>query len=172
MRGVPHSLLVTVECLSAKEQVPVEDPNKDYNDEIRQEQLRELSFLNGSEDSSRVPGLRGRGIRAVVALSSRGRGVAIAPHPTVRTALAPRGAPVPRGSLSALPIARGVTASRARGTAATTGYRPPPPLPLETYDEYECVGIQRADVRYQESFESPDTTVSIRWWRTVLNHDR
>jgi hypothetical protein len=36
---------------------------QDYNDEIRQEQLRELSYLNGSEDSGRGRSIRGRGIR-------------------------------------------------------------------------------------------------------------
>uniref|UniRef100_A0A8D2NUV1 KH domain-containing, RNA-binding, signal transduction-associated protein 2 n=1 Tax=Zosterops lateralis melanops TaxID=1220523 RepID=A0A8D2NUV1_ZOSLA len=43
----------------------------DYNDEIRQEQLRELSYLNGSEDSSRGRGIRGRGIRVPPAAPSR-----------------------------------------------------------------------------------------------------
>ncbi|NXI30929.1 KHDR2 protein, partial [Sterrhoptilus dennistouni] len=42
----------------------------DYNDEIRQEQLRELSYLNGSEDSSRGRGIRGRGIRVPPAAPS------------------------------------------------------------------------------------------------------
>ncbi|XP_005421765.1 KH domain-containing, RNA-binding, signal transduction-associated protein 2 [Geospiza fortis] len=45
----------------------------DYNDEIRQEQLRELSYLNGSEDSSRGRGIRGRGIRVPPAAPSRYR---------------------------------------------------------------------------------------------------
>lgn len=44
---------------------------QDYNDEIRQEQLRELSYLNGSEDSSRGRGIRGRGIRVPPAAPSR-----------------------------------------------------------------------------------------------------
>uniref|UniRef100_A0A8V5G3Y8 K Homology domain-containing protein n=1 Tax=Melopsittacus undulatus TaxID=13146 RepID=A0A8V5G3Y8_MELUD len=43
----------------------------DYNDEIRQEQLRELSYLNGSEDSARGRGIRGRGIRVPPAAPSR-----------------------------------------------------------------------------------------------------
>ncbi|XP_078502934.1 KH domain-containing, RNA-binding, signal transduction-associated protein 2 [Lissotriton helveticus] len=125
----------------------------DYNDEIRQEQLRELSFLNGSEDTNRVPGIRARGLRTAVALPSRGRGIAVPPHPTVRVAPAPRGTPVSRGSLPALPIARAVATSRARGTAATTGYRPPPPLPLETYDEYaydDGYGGEYDDQSYEE----------------------
>ncbi|RMC13451.1 hypothetical protein DUI87_10989 [Hirundo rustica rustica] len=45
--------------------------SQDYNDEIRQEQLRELSYLNGSEDSSRGRGIRGRGIRVPPAAPSR-----------------------------------------------------------------------------------------------------
>lgn len=44
---------------------------QDYNDEIRQEQLRELSYLNGSEDSARGRGIRGRGIRVPPAAPSR-----------------------------------------------------------------------------------------------------
>ncbi|KAJ7408889.1 hypothetical protein BTVI_58350 [Pitangus sulphuratus] len=47
----------------------------DYNDEIRQEQLRELSYLNGSEDSSRGRGIRGRGIRVPPAAPSRFSGL-------------------------------------------------------------------------------------------------
>ncbi|NXA40042.1 KHDR2 protein, partial [Eudromia elegans] len=43
----------------------------DYNDEIRQEQLRELSYLNGSDDSARGRGIRGRGIRVPPAAPSR-----------------------------------------------------------------------------------------------------
>ncbi|MXQ85583.1 hypothetical protein E5288_WYG011375 [Bos mutus] len=43
----------------------------DYNDEIRQEQLRELSYLNGSEDSGRGRGVRGRGIRIAPTAPSR-----------------------------------------------------------------------------------------------------
>ncbi|XP_032999084.1 KH domain-containing, RNA-binding, signal transduction-associated protein 2 isoform X2 [Lacerta agilis] len=44
----------------------------DYNDEIRQEQLRELSYLNGSEESARGRAIRGRGIRVPPAAPSRG----------------------------------------------------------------------------------------------------
>ncbi|KPP71423.1 hypothetical protein Z043_109674 [Scleropages formosus] len=40
----------------------------DYNDEIRQEQLRELSYLNGSDDSSRGRNVRGRGDEAELPL--------------------------------------------------------------------------------------------------------
>uniref|UniRef100_A0A8C3CCG0 KH domain-containing, RNA-binding, signal transduction-associated protein 2 n=3 Tax=Neognathae TaxID=8825 RepID=A0A8C3CCG0_CAIMO len=108
----------------------------DYNDEIRQEQLRELSYLNGSEDSARGRGIRGRGIRVPPAAPSRGRGGAIPPPPPGRGAQAPRGAPVTRGALPVPPVARGVPTPRARGAPAVPGYRPPPPPAHEAYEEY------------------------------------
>ncbi|XP_064912267.1 KH domain-containing, RNA-binding, signal transduction-associated protein 2 isoform X1 [Columba livia] len=108
----------------------------DYNDEIRQEQLRELSYLNGSEDSARGRGIRGRGIRVPPAAPSRGRGGAIPPPPPGRGAQAPRGAPVTRGALPVPPVARGVPTPRARGAPAVPGYRPPPPPTHEAYEEY------------------------------------
>ncbi|TRY85313.1 hypothetical protein DNTS_003203 [Danionella cerebrum] len=43
----------------------------DYNDEIRQEQLRELSYLNGSDEPSRGRNARGRGLRLTSTASSR-----------------------------------------------------------------------------------------------------
>ncbi|NWX43705.1 KHDR2 protein, partial [Steatornis caripensis] len=108
----------------------------DYNDEIRQEQLRELSYLNGSEDSARGRGIRGRGIRVPPAAPSRGRGGAIPPPPPGRGAQAPRGTPVTRGALPVPPVARGVPTPRARGAPAVPGYRPPPPPAHEAYEEY------------------------------------
>ncbi|XP_074803997.1 KH domain-containing, RNA-binding, signal transduction-associated protein 2 isoform X1 [Natator depressus] len=108
----------------------------DYNDEIRQEQLRELSYLNGSEDSARGRGIRGRGIRVPPAAPSRGRGGAIPPPPPGRGAQTPRGTPVTRGALPVPPVARGVPTPRARGTPAVPGYRPPPPPAHEAYEEY------------------------------------
>lgn len=44
---------------------------QDYNDEIRQEQLRELSYLNGSDDPSRGRSVRGRGIRLTSTAATR-----------------------------------------------------------------------------------------------------
>lgn len=44
---------------------------QDYNDEIRQEQLRELSLLNGSDESSRGRNVQGRSIRATTTVSNR-----------------------------------------------------------------------------------------------------
>uniref|UniRef100_U3JG55 KH domain-containing, RNA-binding, signal transduction-associated protein 2 n=1 Tax=Ficedula albicollis TaxID=59894 RepID=U3JG55_FICAL len=92
----------------------------DYNDEIRQEQLRELSYLNGSEDTSRGRGIRGRGIRVPPAAPSRGRG----------------GAPVTRGALPVPPVARGGPTPRARGAPSVPGYRAPPPPAHEPYEDY------------------------------------
>ncbi|XP_054856823.1 KH domain-containing, RNA-binding, signal transduction-associated protein 2 isoform X1 [Eublepharis macularius] len=108
----------------------------DYNDEIRQEQLRELSYLNGSEDSTRGRGIRGRGIRVPPVAPSRGRGGAIPPPPPGRGAQAPRGTPLARGVLPVPPVARGVPTPRARGVPAVPGYRPPPPPAHDAYEEY------------------------------------
>ncbi|MED6232463.1 hypothetical protein ATANTOWER_030631, partial [Ataeniobius toweri] len=41
----------------------------DYNDEIRQEQLRELSLLNGSDESSRGRSIQGRSLRTTTTAS-------------------------------------------------------------------------------------------------------
>ncbi|XP_077146105.1 KH domain-containing, RNA-binding, signal transduction-associated protein 2 isoform X2 [Ranitomeya variabilis] len=107
----------------------------DYNDEIRQEQLRELSYLNGSEESSRGKVARGRGIRLVATTAGRNRGGAI-PHPLPgRGTPVPRSSPVSRGALPLPPVARGVAVARARGVPAAPGYRAPPPA-LDTYDDY------------------------------------
>ncbi|XP_043818279.1 KH domain-containing, RNA-binding, signal transduction-associated protein 2 isoform X1 [Dromiciops gliroides] len=109
----------------------------DYNDEIRQEQLRELSYLNGSEDTSRGRGIRGRGIRVPPTAPSRGRGGAIPPPPPPgRGVPAPRGTTVTRGALPVPPVARGVPTPRARGAPSVPGYRPPPPPAHEAYEEY------------------------------------
>ncbi|XP_029451534.1 KH domain-containing, RNA-binding, signal transduction-associated protein 2 isoform X2 [Rhinatrema bivittatum] len=108
----------------------------DYNDEIRQEQLRELSYLNGSDDSVRGRGIRGRGIRISPAAPARGRGGAIPPLPPGRGAPAPRGTAVARGALPVPPVARGVPTPRARVALGAPGYRPPPPPAHDAYDEY------------------------------------
>ncbi|KAE8603251.1 hypothetical protein XENTR_v10014275 [Xenopus tropicalis] len=105
----------------------------DYNDEIRQEQLRELSYLNGSDDSERGKGTRGRGIR-VPSTPSRNRGGVISPAFPGRGASATRGAPITRGTIST--VARGIPTPRAKAAPTTPGYRLPPPLTIETYDDY------------------------------------
>ncbi|XP_029962574.1 KH domain-containing, RNA-binding, signal transduction-associated protein 2 [Salarias fasciatus] len=111
----------------------------DYNDEIRQEQLRELSLLNGSDESSRGRTMQGRSARPATAASTRGlrgagrsaaaapRGTATAAHSKLPTAVLTREGQAPR--------ARGAGAAAA--AAASGGYR----LPLlavthESYDDF------------------------------------
>ncbi|KAK1791856.1 hypothetical protein P4O66_013843 [Electrophorus voltai] len=109
----------------------------DYNDEIRQEQLRELSYLNGSDDPSRARSARGRGIRLTSAAATRGRGGVVPPPPPGRGAAAPRGAVGARTSLPTTMLARGVSVPRARGTPGTPGYRPPLlQATPKTYDDF------------------------------------
>ncbi|XP_072354502.1 KH domain-containing, RNA-binding, signal transduction-associated protein 2-like isoform X3 [Scyliorhinus torazame] len=105
----------------------------DYNDEIRQEQLRELSYLNGSEESPRGRGTRGRGIRSVLTPTARGRASALLPG---RGIPVPRGTHVARGAPSLSHPVRGTPAPRSRGGPGASGYRPPPPPEEDTYDEY------------------------------------
>lgn len=44
---------------------------QDYNDEIRQEQLRELSLLNGSDESNRGRCAQGRSARPAATVPTR-----------------------------------------------------------------------------------------------------
>uniref|UniRef100_A0A2I3H5F8 K Homology domain-containing protein n=1 Tax=Nomascus leucogenys TaxID=61853 RepID=A0A2I3H5F8_NOMLE len=126
----------------------------DYNDEIRQEQLRELSYLNGSEDSGRGRSIRGRGIRIAPTAPSRGRGGAIPPPPPPgRGVLTPRGSTVTRGALPVPPVARGVPTPRARGAPTVPGYRAPPPPAHEAYEEYVRVVREGIPVLCQFSKE-------------------
>uniref|UniRef100_A0A8B9S063 KH RNA binding domain containing, signal transduction associated 3 n=1 Tax=Accipiter nisus TaxID=211598 RepID=A0A8B9S063_9AVES len=112
----------------------------DYNDEIRQAQLQELTYLNGGSENAEVPVVRGKpSIRArgvPVPALSRGRGgVPPSPAGVPRGAPAPRGVPPSRGPVSR---SRGLLAPRARGVPPPAGYRPlPPPPAQETYGEYE-----------------------------------
>ncbi|XP_077349500.1 KH domain-containing, RNA-binding, signal transduction-associated protein 3 isoform X2 [Lithobates pipiens] len=110
----------------------------DYNDEIRQAQLQELTYLNGGSENAEVPGGRGKqSVRprgAPVSALSRNRG-GVPPA----SAGVPRGAPAPRGVTPArVPSirARGILATRARGLPPPAGYRPPLPA-QDTYEEYE-----------------------------------
>ncbi|XP_063772813.1 KH domain-containing, RNA-binding, signal transduction-associated protein 2 isoform X2 [Pseudophryne corroboree] len=107
----------------------------DYNDEIRQEQLRELSYLNGSEESSQGKVTRGRGLRIVPATTARSRGGVIPPPLPGRGTPVPRGSPVSRGAVPLPPATRGIPAARARGAPTVSGYRASPPT-LEPYDDY------------------------------------
>ncbi|KAK9403022.1 KH domain-containing RNA-binding signal transduction-associated protein 3 [Crotalus adamanteus] len=112
----------------------------DYNDEIRQAQLQELTYLNGGSDNTEVPVVRGKPpLRTRGGLSpalARTRGGVLPPHSSI-----PRGAPAPRGVPSGRgPISRGrsLITPRARGVPPSAGYRPLPPLPAQdTYGEYE-----------------------------------
>ncbi|XP_056378781.1 KH domain-containing, RNA-binding, signal transduction-associated protein 3 isoform X2 [Hyla sarda] len=110
----------------------------DYNDEIRQAQLQELTYLNGGSENAEVPVVRGkqpvRARAAPVTALSRGRGGVPPPSTGV-----PRGAQAPRGVTPArVPStrARGLITSRARGIPHPAGYRPPPPT-QDTYGEYD-----------------------------------
>ncbi|XP_054215569.1 KH domain-containing, RNA-binding, signal transduction-associated protein 3 isoform X6 [Homo sapiens] len=113
----------------------------DYNDEIRQAQLQELTYLNGGSENADVPVVRGkptlrtRGVPAPAITRGRG-GVTARPVGVV----VPRGTPTPRAVLSTRgPVSRGrgLLTPRARGVPPT-GYRPPPPPPTqETYGEYD-----------------------------------
>ncbi|KAM9317098.1 KH domain-containing, RNA-binding, signal transduction-associated protein 2 [Gastrophryne carolinensis] len=107
----------------------------DYNDEIRQEQLRELSYLNGSEESSQTKVTRTKGVRLIPASTVRNRAGAIPPSLPVRGTPVPRGSPVLRGPASLPPVARGVPAARARAAPGAPSYRAQP-LGIESYDEY------------------------------------
>ncbi|XP_054874225.1 KH domain-containing, RNA-binding, signal transduction-associated protein 2 [Amphiprion ocellaris] len=105
----------------------------DYNDEIRQEQLRELSLLNGSDESSRGRSVQARSVRTTTTtISTRGhRGAG-------RSAAAPRGtATAAHSKLPTTVVTREVQAPRARGAAASAGYRPPLlAVTHESYDDY------------------------------------
>ncbi|XP_037699587.1 KH domain-containing, RNA-binding, signal transduction-associated protein 3-like [Choloepus didactylus] len=113
----------------------------DYNDEIRQAQLQELTYLNGGSENTDVPVVRGKPplrTRGVPTASvTRGRG-GVTARPV--GAGAPRGTAAPRGVLPARgPVSRGrgLLPARARGVPSA-GYRPPPPPPAqETYGEYD-----------------------------------
>ncbi|KAF3708323.1 KH domain-containing, RNA-binding, signal transduction-associated protein 2 [Channa argus] len=104
----------------------------DYNDEIRQEQLRELSLLNGSDESSRGRRAQGRSVRPASAISTRGH------RGTGRSAAAPRGtAATTHGKLPTTVVTREVRAARARGAAGSSEYRPPLlAVTHESYDDY------------------------------------
>ncbi|KAI4896579.1 hypothetical protein NFI96_002905, partial [Prochilodus magdalenae] len=130
----------------------------DYNDEIRQEQLRELSYLNGSDDPSRGRSVRGRGIRLTSTATTRGRGGAVPPPPPGRGAAAPGGTGGTRTSLPTTMLARGVSTPRTRGTPGTPGYRAP--LLQATHESYDDYGYDDGyDGEYDDqSYEAYDDT--------------
>uniref|UniRef100_A0A8D3A088 KH RNA binding domain containing, signal transduction associated 2 n=1 Tax=Scophthalmus maximus TaxID=52904 RepID=A0A8D3A088_SCOMX len=123
--------------LSERVLIPVQQYPKDYNDEIRQEQLRELSLLNGSEESSRGRSAPGRTARPASTISTRGH------RGTGRSAAAPRGtaaaaaAAAPHSKLPTTALTREAQAPRARGAAGSAGYRVPLlAVTHESYDDY------------------------------------
>ncbi|XP_036193497.1 KH domain-containing, RNA-binding, signal transduction-associated protein 3 isoform X2 [Myotis myotis] len=113
----------------------------DYNDEIRQAQLQELTYLNGGSESADAPSARGKSASRTRGVptptTGRGRGGVTARPVGV---VAPRGASASRGVLSTRGLVsrgRGLLTPRARGVPPT-GYRPPPPPPTqETYGDYD-----------------------------------
>lgn len=128
----------------------------DYNDEIRQEQLRELSLLNGSDESSRGRSVQARGVRpTTTTISTRGhRGAG-------RSAAAPRGtATAAHNKLPTTVVTREVQAPRARGATASTGYRPP--LLAVTHESYDDYGYDDGyDGEYDdESYETYEDNYS------------
>ncbi|XP_041068362.1 KH domain-containing, RNA-binding, signal transduction-associated protein 2-like [Cetorhinus maximus] len=117
----------------------------DYNDEIRQEQLTELAYLNGGQEASRGRGVRGRGAPPVPL--ARGRGAAppppspqYGPRGAMTRGAAVRGAPGGRREVAsgrgATPAQRGAPAPRARGAPAAYRQALHPPPAQESYDEY------------------------------------
>ncbi|XP_007521960.1 KH domain-containing, RNA-binding, signal transduction-associated protein 3 isoform X1 [Erinaceus europaeus] len=113
----------------------------DYNDEIRQAQLQELTYLNGGTENADLPVVRGKPTlrtRGVPTSSiTRGRGGATARPVGVGV---PRGTTTSRGVLSTRgPVSRGrgLLTPRARGVPPS-GYRQlPPPPAQETYGDYD-----------------------------------
>ncbi|KAM3842474.1 KH domain-containing, RNA-binding, signal transduction-associated protein 3-like [Diretmus argenteus] len=108
----------------------------DYNDEIRQAQLQELTYLNGGSEDAKVPSVRGKS-------AARGRGTPVPGPPRSRGGVPPLHAAVPQGAAprgappSRVPSSRGRGVQRARGAPTPAGYRPPPPIAQDSYAEYE-----------------------------------
>ncbi|XP_034407139.1 KH domain-containing, RNA-binding, signal transduction-associated protein 2 [Cyclopterus lumpus] len=106
----------------------------DYNDEIRQEQLRELSLLNGSDESGRGRSAQGRSVRPATTMSTGGH------RGTGRSAAAPRGTVAATHSkLPTAVLTREGKAPRVRGAAGGAGYRPP--LLAVTHEPYDDYGF-------------------------------
>ncbi|KAG5831033.1 hypothetical protein ANANG_G00299600 [Anguilla anguilla] len=108
----------------------------DYNDEIRQEQLRELSYLNGSDDSSRGRTARGRGLRLATTATTRGRGGAVPPRPRQGCGRAPGDDGNPRVAAHR-PVCERCPHPEDQGDPGAPGYRPPLlSATHESYDDY------------------------------------
>jgi len=126
----------------------------DYNDEIRQQQLQELMYINGEEGTPLPPpgppgpGGRGRGRGRGVPphAPTRGRGGALLATPPVRGAPSARGMMPPRGS------PRGAPAPRARGSGRGL-VRPPPPVATPYEEDYSYGAEYEDQYGYGETYE-------------------
>ncbi|XP_053731246.1 KH domain-containing, RNA-binding, signal transduction-associated protein 2 isoform X3 [Synchiropus splendidus] len=138
------------------------DKEKDYNDEIRQEQLRELSLLNGSDDSNRGRAAQGRSTRPATTTSTRvHRGAG-------RSTAAPRAlTTVTHGKLPTTIATREAQAQRARGAAGSAAYRPP--LLAATHESYDDYGYDdgyggeyddESYESYEDGYSNPSKSVS------------
>uniref|UniRef100_G1P1J9 KH RNA binding domain containing, signal transduction associated 3 n=1 Tax=Myotis lucifugus TaxID=59463 RepID=G1P1J9_MYOLU len=134
----------------------------DYNDEIRQAQLQELTYLNGGSESADAPTARGKSASRTRGVptptTGRGRGGVTARPVGV---VAPRGASASRGVLSTRGLVsrgRGLLTPRARGVPPT-GYRPPPPPPTqEAYGDYNVDDGEYREVARESHIDSIDNS--------------
>ncbi|XP_030234441.1 KH domain-containing, RNA-binding, signal transduction-associated protein 2 [Gadus morhua] len=126
----------------------------DYNDEIRQEQLRELSYLNGSDETGRGRTAPARALRPAFAPASRGRGG------IGRGSVASRGALVTQSNPASAAGTRDTPSHRGRGAPAKPGYRPPLlPITHESYEDYSY--DDGYDGQYDdESYDAHDDSYS------------
>uniref|UniRef100_A0A3B5LRZ4 K Homology domain-containing protein n=1 Tax=Xiphophorus couchianus TaxID=32473 RepID=A0A3B5LRZ4_9TELE len=106
----------------------------DYNDEIRQAQLQELTYLNGGSEDAKVPSVRGKSAARGRGTPVPGRGGVPPLHAAVPRGAAPRGSPPSRA-----PSSRGRGVQRARGAPPAAGYRAAPPIVQDTYGEYVSI---------------------------------
>ncbi|XP_024916931.1 KH domain-containing, RNA-binding, signal transduction-associated protein 2 isoform X2 [Cynoglossus semilaevis] len=110
----------------------------DYNDEIRQEQLRELSLLNGSDESRGGRSAQGRSVRAASTRGHRGTGRSVtAPRGTGAAAAAAAAAAASHSKLPTTALTREPRAPKGRAAAGSAGYRVPLlAVTHESYDDY------------------------------------
>ncbi|KAK7902148.1 hypothetical protein WMY93_018917 [Mugilogobius chulae] len=105
----------------------------DYNDEIRQEQLRELSLLNGSEES-RGRGAPSRSTRPTATAANRGH------RGTTRSAVAPR-------------VSTATTHTKPPTAVVTRDTQPPRPRGhVSDYYEYSHANNEDAYNNYEEEW--------------------
>uniref|UniRef100_A0A8C5F4X4 KH domain-containing, RNA-binding, signal transduction-associated protein 2 n=1 Tax=Gadus morhua TaxID=8049 RepID=A0A8C5F4X4_GADMO len=136
----------------------------DYNDEIRQEQLRELSYLNGSDETGRGRTAPARALRPAFAPASRGRGG------IGRGSVASRGALVTQSNPASAAGTRDTPSHRGRGAPAKPGYRPPLlPITHESYEDYSY--DDGYDGQYDdESYDAHDDSYSNQSKSSLIFH--